>query len=589
MKTERRAATGPPAWRATPRIALIALALATIGLDGCQSLQSINPFRNCNGCGPIRRLGSGIRNGLGSSGGGLFNRNRGQIIYEEPPIVIDSDPGVEVLPGAPAIIEPAPSVGAPLTSPDPALEPLPRIEPPSDSPELELTPLPEPTGRAPQGSINSRTSALRTPDARSTDRAPASVIGSAPPTGDAYADRMARRSSDVTFYRPVAAPDSGNPRGPKVHPLLADDLPSIDSIPAPTAPEPAAPEPAAPGPVEPAASPPAPPPDEGGAPAPVPEPTPPAENSQAAEQTTVIPEPSPTTGAAPGIAAFFSVEPHLAGGSVPAEGGWTTLVERGYRTVLDLRPIDQVLPTDIAASSQAGLRLVLLPTAPGTIDAALVRRFEDEIAQESARPIFFCDTSGTTAAALWFVHLVEAERYDLERARRDAERIAPIPPDLMLAARGYLGLLPSASAGGSPLPESSPPLASADPGASATADPVPTSTPDQPEAAPSPSAVAEAAPPENSTEPGASPTGDPEPEEESIAEVFADPFARPVHPVDSKRWGPYAALFLTILVVPLAYWGSLGIPTGIRTRVRASLMAPARRPRPLPAASGDGT
>src|SRR5690606_26282871 len=124
--------------------------------------------------------------------------------------------------------------------------------------------------------------------------------------------------------------------------------------------------------------------------------------------------------------------------AVPAGGGWAALADRGYRTVLDLRPVDQIRPADFAASSRLGLRHVLLPMTPGTIDAALVDRFEDEIAQESARPIFFCDLDGSAAAALWYVHRVAFDRYEADRALRDAERIAPIPPDLLAAARAFL-------------------------------------------------------------------------------------------------------------------------------------------------------
>ncbi|WP_152051041.1 hypothetical protein [Tautonia marina] len=672
MKTERSASTGPPARRASPRLALILMALAAISLEGCQSLQSINPFRNCVGCGPLSRIGSG---------GGLFNRNRGRIVYEEPPIILDSAPGVEVLPGEPAIIQSTPPVGSTLVPADPALTTPPTsIRPPDDN-TLELEPLPEPSGRAPQGSGTPRASADRTLGSRPIDRASTTPTS----TGDSFADRMARRSSDEARPRfgfdpapepgrgvPLPAPSSVARTDSRESLRVIDRLPAPESIgpdesddlappppvepkpetpsaeptpqPAPAAPvvEPT-PEPAPAAPVVeptpepetppavgqaiepepvPAAdhdlSPPAvvepmPPPFAEPTPAPVdgaglqplPDPAPPAvaepelptptepiepppDPPAVSEPTTqVIPESPPDIGGTSGIGAFYSVAPLLAGGAIPEESGWTWLADHGYRTVLDLRPVDQIRPTDFASSNRLGLRHVLLPMTPGTIDATLVNRFEEEIALESARPLYFCDTDGSAAAVLWYIHRIKVDRSAPERARRDAERIAPISPSLMLAAQAFLNGQPLAAqpepeipalvleteyvvetelSPTEPSPESAEPSAVHDPttvvveGSAAPAD-----TDSQPPIEPEPATTSPVA-------------------EASIAEVFDDPFAKSA-PVDPKSWGPYAAFFLTILAIPLAYWGSSNLPTGFRTRVRASLTGPARQPASLPQTS----
>ncbi|MEW4566500.1 hypothetical protein AB1L88_01405 [Tautonia sp. JC769] len=672
MKTVRSASTGPPARRASPRLALILMALAAISVEGCQSLQSINPFRNCVGCGPLSRIGSG---------GGLFNRNRGRVVYEEPPIILDSAPGVEVLPGEPAIINSSPPLGSTLVPADPALTTPPTsVRPPDDALELEPLPEPSPSGRAPQGSSNPRASADRTIGGRPIDRASSSSPTS---TGDSFADRMARRSSDEARPRfgfdpapePGRAPSPSTTRpGDSSESLrVIDRLPAPESIdrgaaedlappppavvaePAPVAPavepmpEPAPVEPmpdpsppavvpaAEPEPESPPAvaeageadplpadhdvSPPAvvepmPPPFEGPvpdgpepealpdpAPPPVAEPDlptptdpigPPPDPPAVSEPTAqVIPESLPDTGAASGIRAFYSVAPLLAGGSIPEDSGWAWLADHGYRTVLDLRPVDQIRPADFAASNRLGLRHVLLPMTPGIIDSTLVGRFEEEIALESARPLFFCDADGSAAAALWYIHRIKVDRTDSERARRDAERIAPISPSLMIAAQAFLNGQPVAAVA-QPEPEIPPlmvetgfdveiELSPTEP-SPAIADPAPATDLPAAVADASTHAIATAADP-------ADPPIEPEPAapkgaETSIAEVFEDPFARPEPaPVDPKSWGPYAALFLTILAIPLAYWGSSNLPTGFRTKVRASLTGPARRPASLPPSS----
>ncbi|WP_169974254.1 hypothetical protein [Tautonia rosea] len=646
MKTERSASTGPPARRASPRLALILMALAAISLEGCQSLQSINPFRNCVGCGPLSRIGNG---------GGLFNRNRGRIVYEEPPIILDSAPGVEVLPGEPAIIQSTPPMGSTLVPADPALTtPAPAIRPPDDT--LELEPLPEPSGRAPQGSSNPRASTDRTLGSRPIDRASTAPTS----TGDSFADRMARRSSDEARPRfgfdPAPEPGRAAPLpSPTTHSNSSESLRVIDQLPAPESidsddsddfapPPPVADPKSESAPIEsvvtpnlgdetppavrqpivsnpvPAAdqslSPPAvvepmPPPfadsaavpSEGDEAQQLPDPAPPgvAEPEQAtpkepiepppdppavSEPTTqvIIPESLPETGATSGIDAFYSVAPLLAGGSIPEESGWTWLADRGYRTVLDLRPVDQIRPADFASSNRLGLRHVLLPMTPGTIDASLVNRFEEEIALESARPLFFCDSDGSAAAVLWYIHRIKVDRTDPDRARRDAERIAPIPPSLMLLAQSFLNGQPLAAqpepempvlvietdyqvdaelAATEPSPSDVDPSEAHDPSQAVAETTAASSTSEQPvNPEPSASSVAEA----------------------SVAEVFEDPFAKPA-PVDPKSWGPYAALFLTILAIPLAYWGSSNLPNGFRTRVRASLTGPARQRASLPTSS----
>ena len=554
MNVTRRVWAGPSARqtpprgrvRAMPRIVLAAIAIGAIGLEGCQSIQSINPFRGgC--CG-------------GSGGGGLFRRNRG-IYGSEPPIY--TDPGVEIMPGAP-IIQDEPIGG--IIGSEPAFSSPPVISPPAGSSlddALDLNPLPEPAAsRNSGGTLNSRADSSQKLGARSNGREadPSYRFGGASLYGDPYADRMARRSEATSSG---AARDVTPPPAPAAEQPKADEPRPMESFPTPLAILPPAtdqslpPLAIAPNPSPPAAS-----PSTSSSPAaPPPEPTP------AVDSASITPTPAATTtpGNAPGVGpSFFSVDPQLAGGAIPAGEGWATLAEHGYRTVLDLRPIPQVRPEDYAASARHGLRQIPLPMEPGRVDDAIVERFEQEIAQESARPILFADADGSGAAALWYVHRVDVEGYDADRARRDAERIAPIPPQLLASAdafldarQGNLGAMisidefaPISTAEHRPDPASEGP------------------TPDDPEPALEPAADASAPP--------------------TVAEVLDDPFARPTSG-DPKQWGPYAAFFLTVLVVPLAYWSTATIPNALRTRARASLSAPLRRSRSLPAGSDAGT
>ena len=106
---------------------------------------------------------------------------------------------------------------------------------------------------------------------------------------------------------------------------------------------------------------------------------------------------SPPATSGPGISRFVAVDLKLAGGSAPSPDGLKWLVEKGYRTVLDLRESSEVPPTFIAEVTGMGLRYVALPISVKTIDRDHVDRFNFEVAAGEARPLFFFDSDGTRA------------------------------------------------------------------------------------------------------------------------------------------------------------------------------------------------
>ena len=309
----------------TPRRLLVAAALASLLLGGCQSLRERNPFRGC--CGTV---------GLGN----LFHRNR--VVYEEAPLY--AEPGVEVLPGtgAPVIVEPAAPIGSvPI---EPGFNPSP---PPITSPDagagdaLNLDPL---DGSSPRPERDHQLAGRGRPESRGpVARRDLPLRDCAPTTGDLYADAMARRSeATVTRARPTSTPTGSGWDPPAVVPAdaVANARPAaeptgfglIASLPAPEPADLPAPGPAAATQPEPVADLPAPTPSEP-APAPAADPAP--------ADSAAIPEPAEAaanTAAAPPLARFDTVAPMIAAGVMPTdESGWAFLGDHGYRTVIDLR------------------------------------------------------------------------------------------------------------------------------------------------------------------------------------------------------------------------------------------------------------
>lgn len=436
---------GPPT-RHGARLALIVLALAALGIEGCSSWRG-------------SRCGTGC---------GLFQNNRLSRMFRRDVIVTDpcSEPGL-VLPAAP-MLAPGPAViqsPAPLVPVEPgALEP---IAPPSES-------------AAPKSS-----------QASATQRTLYETEGPARGTISSRREGLSSASSN------------------RSDPLI--NLPPLSAVPQPA-------EDVTP-PVPPAAAP-------------------------------VELPPNPTAkplSLTQGIARFKVVRPQIAGGSAPSDMGWSFLLEKGYRTVLDLRPTAEAKPNDVAAAHRAGLRYVLMPVTTETLDDGLMRRFSEELSQADNKPLFFFDNDGGRAAVLWYLHLVIEAKLDEPAAAREVSELGPREGALWLAATAYLESREAPR--------------------------------DQ---APSVTTPAEVAPAEAPADTGPPPIVPPTALVPASASLSAPMFAPPAEYGDPTAWRPLAAMILTGLTVPLALLGRSAISRV--THRRASLPAPKPGPRSLPRA-----
>jgi len=307
--------------------------------------------------------------------------------------------------------------------------------------------------------------------------------------------------------------------------------------------------------------------------------------------TIPAPDPSPSASIGPGLARFVAVDLKLAGGSAPSAAGLNWLVDKGYRTVLDLRQSSEVSSSFIAEVTNRGLRYVALPIGPESIDRDHVNRFNFEIASGEARPLFFFDSDGTRAGALWYVRRITADRVDHQVARREAEELGLSDQTYWSAITKFvssLGPAQTTSSADEPRPSSTLPAVPAA-GAGSPEKPAqgskglstttssPTQEPRKVEATPTATAPAQtsATPASGLLEPQASP-----PQAETGPSSSA-----PAIPGDYLALRPLAAMVITGLSLPLAYWSRTVIPTML-VRARASLPAGAPRPKSLPGELG---
>ena len=154
-----------------------------------------------------------------------------------------------------------------------------------------------------------------------------------------------------------------------------------------------------------------------------------------------LPVPAPSSSSPPGLARFVAVDLKLAGGSLPASASLDWLVEKGYRTLLDLRESSEISPSFIAEVTKRGLRYVALPIGPGSIDREHVERFAFEVAAREARPMYFFDSDGTRSGALWYIRRIATDRIDQHLARQEAEELGLSDQTYWSAVTKYVSTL----------------------------------------------------------------------------------------------------------------------------------------------------
>jgi protein tyrosine phosphatase (PTP) superfamily phosphohydrolase (DUF442 family) len=151
-------------------------------------------------------------------------------------------------------------------------------------------------------------------------------------------------------------------------------------------------------------------------------------------------DPTSTAGPVPGIGRFVAVDLKLAGGSAPSTAGLDWLKEKGYKTLVDLRPSGEVEPAFIAEATRRGLRYIALPVAGTSIERDQVARFDFELGPGDARPLYFFDSKGARAGALWYIRRITVDQVTSQVARREAQDLGCTGDD-WLAATAYLDRL----------------------------------------------------------------------------------------------------------------------------------------------------
>ncbi|MFO0890407.1 MAG: hypothetical protein U0790_14850 [Isosphaeraceae bacterium] len=171
-------------------------------------------------------------------------------------------------------------------------------------------------------------------------------------------------------------------------------------------------------------------------------------------------DPTSTAGPVPGISRFVTVDLKLAGGSVPSVAGLDWLADKGYKTLVDLRDSKETDVAFISEATRRGLRYIALPIGAGNLDREHVARFNYEVGPTDARPLYFFDSTGARAGALWYIRRLTVDQADGLIARREANDLGCGDGEEWLAATAYLDRLGKPRAGNSPAASASNPAPS---------------------------------------------------------------------------------------------------------------------------------
>jgi uncharacterized protein (TIGR01244 family) len=142
---------------------------------------------------------------------------------------------------------------------------------------------------------------------------------------------------------------------------------------------------------------------------------------------------------------FVVLKDGVASGHKPFADGVSWLREKGYRTVLHVRPPGE---DDAPARRQfeaRGFRYVSLEVSPQTLKRETVEEFNRTVADAGNRPIFVYDRDGSLQGGLWYLHFRVADGLSRDQAVAKAAAVGLNPDaeagphrEMWLAVQRYL-------------------------------------------------------------------------------------------------------------------------------------------------------
>jgi uncharacterized protein (TIGR01244 family) len=113
----------------------------------------------------------------------------------------------------------------------------------------------------------------------------------------------------------------------------------------------------------------------------------------------------------------------------------------GFASMINLRQASEPganVPQAEAAAKAAGVRYIHIPMNAAAPDPSVADRFLDAIKQPGNQPAYIHCASANRAAAMWFIKRVQVDRWETERAMKEAEALGLTSAPLKQFATNYV-------------------------------------------------------------------------------------------------------------------------------------------------------
>ena len=136
----------------------------------------------------------------------------------------------------------------------------------------------------------------------------------------------------------------------------------------------------------------------------------------------------------PGITNFARVETTVACGGAIKPEAVAELKQRGFKAIFDLQLANERtanIEGEAAAAKAAGITFVHVPFTPATPDTTSVDKFLIEIQKPGNEPAFIHCGGGNRAAGFWFIKRVLVDKWETDRALKEAQALGLAPGQAM--------------------------------------------------------------------------------------------------------------------------------------------------------------
>jgi uncharacterized protein (TIGR01244 family) len=148
-----------------------------------------------------------------------------------------------------------------------------------------------------------------------------------------------------------------------------------------------------------------------------------------------------TKEAVSGITNFARLETTVACGGATTPQAVPELKKMGFASIINLRLADERganIDEEAAAAKAAGINFIHLPLSVANPDPTVVDRFLAAVTNPANNPAYIHCGGGSRAAAMWMIKRVEVDKWDEERAMKEAEALGLANPTVKDFAVNYI-------------------------------------------------------------------------------------------------------------------------------------------------------